>query len=61
MPLTYREALKLIRKHGGRFIRHGANHDIFITVSGEEIQVPRHPGTLSSGVERSIKKKLGLK
>lgn len=61
MPLTAREAIKLIRKHKGKFVRHGSRHDIFETVDGKEIQVPRHPGDLSSGVEREIKEKLGLK
>lgn len=60
MPLTAREAAKLIRKNGGKFVRHGSRHDIFETADGEEIQVPRHQGDLSPGVEREIKNKLGL-
>lgn len=60
MPLTSREAAKLIKKSGGRFVRNGGRHDIFETADGKEIQVPRHPGDLSSGVERDIRKKLGL-
>lgn len=61
MPLTNREAAKLIKKHGGRFVRHGSRHDIFETADGQEIQVPRHAKDLSPGVERDIKQKLGLK
>lgn len=60
MPLTAREAAKLIKKRGGRFVRHGGRHDIYETEDGTEIQVPRHPGDLSPGVERDIKEKLGL-
>ena len=45
---------------GGRFIRHGAQHDIYANAAGEEFPIPRHPGDLSPGVERSIKQKLGL-
>ncbi len=61
MPLSYREAVKLLRKNGGRFVRHGARHDIFETRDGQEIQVPRHAKDLSPGVERDIKEKLGLR
>ena len=61
MPLTAREAAKLIKKLGGKFIRHGSRHDIFETADGTEIQVPRHAKDLSPGVERDIKEKLGLR
>lgn len=60
MPLTTREAIRLIRKNGGRFLRHGGRHDVFVNAKGDEIQVPRHPGDLSPGVERDIKEKPGL-
>ena len=29
MPMTAREAIRLTKKMGGRFVRHGAKHDIF--------------------------------
>lgn len=61
MPLTAREAVKLIRMSGGRFVRHGGRHDIYETADGTEIQVPRHVRDLSPGVERDIKDKLGLR
>lgn len=61
MPLTAREAVRLIRKQGGRFVRHGGAHDIYESADGTEIQVPRHAKDLSPGVERDIKQKLGLK
>ncbi|MCD8199549.1 MAG: type II toxin-antitoxin system HicA family toxin [Coriobacteriaceae bacterium] len=60
MPLTYRSAVKLIKENGGVFVRHGANHDLYCTADGKIISVPRHPGDLSAGVERSIKRALGL-
>lgn len=60
MPLTVRQAIRLTKKMGGRFIRHGAQHDIYANAAGEESPIPRHPGDLSPGVERSIKQKLGL-
>lgn len=61
MPLTAREAARLIRKSGGRFVSHGGRHDIYETADGTEIQVPRHAKDLSPGVERDIKEKLGLR
>ena len=60
MPTTAREAIRLTKKMGGRFVRHGARHDIFANAAGEEFPIPRHPGDLSPGVERAIKEKLGL-
>ncbi len=60
MPLTAREAARLIRKNGGGFARHGGRHDIYETADGTEIQVLCHAKDLSPGVERDIKEKLGL-
>lgn len=60
MPLNYRTAVKLIRRNGGKFLRHGGSHDTFVTAEGEEIQVPRHAKDMSPGVERILRKKLGL-
>lgn len=57
MPMTYREAVKLIKKNGGIFKGHGGKHDIFEMPDGTKIQVPRHRKDLSPGVERDIKKK----
>ena len=57
MPMTAREAIRLTKKMGGRFVRHGARHD---NAAGEEFPILRHPGDLSPGVERAIKEKLGL-
>ena len=61
MPMTAREAIKLIRKMGGRFGHHGAEHDIYYSRDGVPIAVPRHKGNLTPGVERSIKRVLGIK
>lgn len=62
MLMTAREAIRLTKKMGGRFVRHGSRHDIFTNAAGEEFPTPpRHPGDLSpGGVERAIKEKLGL-
>lgn len=61
MPMNYRQAAKLIRKQGGRFVRHGSRHDVFEAADGTEIEVPRHPRDITVGVEKDIKRKLGLK
>ena len=59
MPMTTREAIRLIKQRGGRFVRHGTRHDIY--AAGEEFPLPRHAGDLSPGVERAVKEKLGLR
>lgn len=59
MPMTVREAIQLTKKMGRCFVRHGARHDIFANAAGKEPPIPRHPGSLSPGVERAIKEKLG--
>lgn len=60
MPLTYREAVRLILACGGTLRSHGARHDVFRAPNGSLIAVPRHKGDLTLGVERDIKHKLGL-
>lgn len=55
LPFTYRDAVKLIRQHGGTLWRHGANHDLFELPGGALIAVPRHRKDFSRGVEASIK------
>jgi hypothetical protein len=55
MPLTARQAIKLIIEAGGYFYEHGGAHDLYM-LNGHKIPVPRHSGDLSSGVEGSIKR-----
>ncbi len=58
MPMTYRQAVRLIRAHGGMFTGHGKEHDEFTMPWGAKIQVPRHRDDLSPGVEADIKKRV---
>lgn len=58
MPMTYREAVKLIKKKGGTLKGHSSRHDIFEMPDGTQIVVPRRRGDLSSSVEKDIKKKV---
>jgi len=46
--------LKLIRKHGAIFIRHGRKHDIYINPKNGKIeQIPRH-----SDIEENLAKNI---
>jgi len=60
MPMTKVEIEKLARKMGARPYRHGASHDIWKTVDGKKFQIPCHPGDLSRGTEKTIKRLLGI-
>lgn len=60
MLMTRRQIIKLTKEHGGKLVRNGASHDIYVIVDKRIISVPRHAGDLTPGVERSIKKALGL-
>ena len=57
------ELLKKLKKEGGvTFVRHGANHDIYLSpLTGKEIAVPRHKGELKTGTLHSILTDAGLK
>lgn len=62
MPLTYRQAVKLIKQNGGKFTAHGKEHDEFTMPWGTKIYLPRHKKTFSPGVENDIgKRALGIK
>ncbi len=61
MPWTSRMAVKETKKLGGKLLRHGAEHDLYVMPNGTVIPIPRHPGDLTPGVENSIKKTLGLR
>ena len=56
LPFTYRDSVALIRTHGGIFLKHGSNHDLFRMPTGLIVPVPRHRGDLSRGVEASIRR-----
>ena len=60
MPETKRSIERLARKQGASFYGSGRSHDIWVTKDGRKFAIPRHPGDLTPGVERSIKKVLGL-
>lgn len=55
--MNFKQAVKLITTNGGRFVGLGARHDEFETPWGTKIQVPRHKGDFSKGVEDDIEKR----
>ena len=61
MPMNYRGAVNLIKQYGGVFSGHGARHDEFTMPDGTKIQVPRHKGDFTVGVEKDIQKKVAGK
>jgi predicted RNA binding protein YcfA (HicA-like mRNA interferase family) len=61
MPMTKREAERLAKENGARFMRHGASHDLWMSADGEIIAIPRHPKDFTRGVEHDIKSKLGIR
>lgn len=56
MPMTAREAIRLTKKMGGRFVRHGARHDIFANAAGEELPIPGIPEIFRQGSSEPSKK-----
>ena len=38
------ELIKILKKHGCQFLRHGSGHDIWINPSEKQFSVPRHSG-----------------
>jgi predicted RNA binding protein YcfA (HicA-like mRNA interferase family) len=61
MPITSKEAIRLLKKGGFKEVRqNGTSHKIF--KKGQIlVPVPIHPGDLSPKVEHNIKKAAGLK
>lgn len=57
MAMDRRAALKLIKQHGGIFAGHCGRHDEFEMPWGTKVQVPRHKGEFSKGVEDDIRKR----
>lgn len=56
------ELLKILKKYGIVFERHGTNHDIYYSpVTEKYFEVPRHKAELHTGTLNSILKDTGLK
>jgi predicted RNA binding protein YcfA (HicA-like mRNA interferase family) len=61
-PLTYREVITQLRKHGFEFDRSAkGSHEIWRNpVSKHRTTVPHHPGTIPLGTLRAIIRQTGL-
>ena len=61
MPMTQREMLKLLKKHGGQIASGGGkgSHAKVKMPSGQMVIIPK--GELKTGTERQILKQAGLK
>ena len=56
------ELLKLLKKHGCKFVEHGGNHDIFYSpVTGKCFPVWRHAKDIAPGTAHAILKQAGIK
>ena len=63
MPMTGKEMLKYLTKHGWQVIRtHGSHHILAREGNAETLSVPVHGNkTLATGTEIQILKKAGLR
>lgn len=56
------ELLKLLKKNGITFIRHGKGHDIYYSpITDKQFTVPRHAAEVKTGTANNILKDAGLK
>lgn len=61
MPIKRQKAIALILENGGRYVRSGGEHDIYLLPDGRTFALPRHGGELKPGIERQLLKRLGLR
>lgn len=56
------ELLKLLKKSGIEFVRHGKRHDVYYSpLTNKEFPIPRHKDDVKKGTLESILKDAGLK
>ena len=61
LSLKKRDLIKIIESHGGIFVRHGSDHDIYSNAEGtKKSQVPRH-NEINEITAKKIFKQLGIK
>nr|DAM73769.1 MAG TPA: hypothetical protein [Caudoviricetes sp.] len=55
------ELVKILKKHGCKFIEHGGNHDKFYSpLTGKTFPVWRHAKDIPPGTARAIFKQAGI-
>lgn len=56
------ELLKILKKHGCKFVAHGGNHDTFYSpLTDKQFPVWRHAKDIPSGTVKAILKQAGIK
>lgn len=56
------ELLKLLKKHGITFAKHGTRHDIYYSpITNKEFPIPRHAKEIAKGTLHNILTDAGLK
>ncbi len=55
------ELKKLLKKSKCKLVRHGSNHDIWVSpITGKEFTVPRHKGEIKKGTAMNVLKDAGI-
>lgn len=55
------ELLKILKKSGCSLVRHGSNHDIWISpITNKQFAIPRHKDEIKIGTLKNILKDAGL-
>nr|DAL26873.1 MAG TPA_asm: HICA protein [Caudoviricetes sp.] len=61
LPLKKKDLIKIILSHGGSFVRHGSDHDIYQNAQGnKKTQLPRH-NEINEITAKKILKQLGIR
>ena len=62
MPLTSKEMIKKLKKHGFHIIAQNGSHvKLKNTITGRTVIVPYHSKDLKKGLEQAILKQAGIK
>ncbi len=55
------ELVKILKRHGCRFVVHGSRHDTFYSpITGKQFPVWRHATDIPSGTVKAILKQAGI-
>lgn len=61
MPWTARDLVRVIEAKGGRFLRPGRRHDVYVVPGrNRPIEIPRHRGDLPTGTAHAILRQIGI-
>ncbi len=61
MPMTARQIVRLLKKHGFAVVRQKGSHlRMYNKVTGTALTIPMHPGELNKRIEESILRDAGI-